>query len=72
MILLLIIPSWILVLAVVVGLCFSARRGDEQEERAREVPASGGVAAADRLPASKRGSQAAPTHQPTWAGRTAA
>jgi hypothetical protein len=36
-VLLIIIPAWILILSVVVGLCVAARHGDRQEEERAPV-----------------------------------
>jgi hypothetical protein len=43
MILLLIIPCWILLLALVLGLCLAARRGDQRVESGTEAGAHGAV-----------------------------
>jgi hypothetical protein len=65
MALLLIIPSWILVLSIVLALCVAAGRGDQEEAR-RAEEAARPEPAPHRLPVARQGSipVAGTTHAP--------
>jgi hypothetical protein len=62
MVLLLIIPAWILVLALVMALCVEARRSDEQEERHANAPAWDQVAESP-IPVIRQSPHPGPAHQ---------
>jgi hypothetical protein len=72
MALLLIIPSWILILSIVLALCVAARRGDQQEERRAEAAARPELPAPHRLPVTRESSKPEPAHELLGARGTAA
>jgi hypothetical protein len=75
MILLLVIPSWLLILSLVLALCLAARRGEVDREQAPApqacaAPVEHAFAAAEGP--GRRAGHADPSHQLLGAGGTAA
>jgi hypothetical protein len=72
MALLLIIPSWLLVISLVVALCVAARRGDRDEDQRRGAPAVVEPSSSTLATRAQTPKRAAGGARPFQAGRTAA